>query len=885
MARTLQALQTSLESGSSVADVLLARGDLTLQELKALESARDGEGKVSFLESPTISDNPELWESKLGSTPTLMRAAPRAHPVAVAVPQATSEAVLRDPAITVRLSESPGSESRGSESPGSEPLSSQPPAPMDARYVCGREIGRGGMGRVLLARDRSIGRDVAVKVLLHNHEGDETQIRRFWMEVQANGILEHPSIVPIHDVGSFDTGELFYVMKLLEGRTLAQIIAGLRAGDEVLTRELSGIRLLTAFQQLAYAVAFAHDRGVLHRDVKPANIMIGDFGEVTLLDWGLAKPLDADTTDSNGFIRAAEDTASGMIVGTPQYMSPEAASGERLSDRSDVYSLGEVLYEILTLQPTYLDEGVINTLMRVRSGEVTPPRQRAPDRKISVELDEVCMAALAKQPTLRPSAKQLADAVGEILEGSRARERRRAEASRRVELGRAAVDRLHDLRTELLRVESKARKLEKTMSPHAELDEKRRLWELQDENSELRVEAVAAFAEAEASFQGALADVENDADARAGLAALYSERFLEAEKAHDREGQRYFASLVERYDDGRLAPLLAGRGLLEVTTSPPGALIRLERFAERDRRLIPSEPLTLGRSPLAPMEVPMGSYRVLAESHGRPVAIHPIQIARLAKARAHIVIRTAKEIGQGFVLVPGGPTVLGGDTIAYGGLERTVKIVPEFAIARYPVTCAEYLEFVNDLAQANADESRRRVPRAAPEEGHYWTFDPEAVLWELPEKATWSLDYPVFGISFDDASAYCEWRSAQTGEKLRLPFEDEWEKAARGADERFFPWGDHFDATFCKMKDSRGQAHSEPEPVGSYPTDCSPYGIFDMAGGVRELCVTVLEGELVPVMRGGCWHDTGLFCRSAFRHVTKPHFVNTGLGFRVAKSL
>jgi formylglycine-generating enzyme required for sulfatase activity len=143
----------------------------------------------------------------------------------------------------------------------------------------------------------------------------------------------------------------------------------------------------------------------------------------------------------------------------------------------------------------------------------------------------------------------------------------------------------------------------------------------------------------------------------------------------------------------------------------------------------------------------------------------------------------------------------------------------------------------------------------------------------------------VNGISTTDALAYCDWRRRAAGERVRLPTEVEWEKASRGVDGRFFPWGDAFDPAFCKMKDSRDTSRPEPEPVGAFAVDCSVYGARDFAGGIRELCWAEVEGDQVPVMRGGCWYDTGLFCRLAFRHMTTTDFVNTGLGFRLAKDL
>ncbi len=206
------------------------------------------------------------------------------------------------------------------------------------------------------------------------------------------------------------------------------------------------------------------------------------------------------------------------------------------------------------------------------------------------------------------------------------------------------------------------------------------------------------------------------------------------------------------------------------------------------------------------------------------------------------------------------------------------------------MTCEEYLTFLNAIAaEKGPDLALRHTPRARGQEGYYWRYNKVEQRFEYPEKSpgghSWIGNLPVSAISMIDAEAYIVWRSRITGERIRLPTENEWEKAARGVDGRFFPWGDHFDPTFCKMKDSRDRPYPEPEPVGAFPTDRSPYGVRDMAGGVREICLTAEGGAARPVMRGGCWSDTGLFCRVAFRHVTQPDFVNTGLGFRLVKDL
>ncbi|MCC7383143.1 MAG: SUMF1/EgtB/PvdO family nonheme iron enzyme [Deltaproteobacteria bacterium] len=849
---------------------------------------------------------PESPSSELGKTlitETLRRSsdpAPSSTPIPTPNPSPDREPTT-DPLMGART------RAGGASSASVTPRSGAPAIELDLararasdgpRYQLFGELARGGMGRILRSRDTRIGREVAVKVLIDGLQASEADRRRFFTEVQATGQLEHPSIIPIHDVGDLPTGEPFYVMKLLSGRTLAEILSGLKRAIPQVVEEFTRTRLLTVFQQICYAVAFAHARGVIHRDIKPPNIMIGRYGEATLLDWGLAKlSRGAAQRDSDAPLVEVDrgfdgfETAEGTITGTPQYMAPEAVEGrnEVIGEPSDVYGLGAVLYEILTLEPAFTDEGFMRTLVRVRAGDFVRPRLRAPERNVSPELEELCLWAMHPQHEQRPSAKQLADDIGSILEGTRERERRQAEARARIQEGRAALERWRQLKEELGAVDGLARRLSKQVPQWGPVEEKASIWELEDRASQLKIEAIGAFEETEAALLRALGEIPDDREARGLLAALYYERFAEAERARDGEGERYYKSLVARYDDGAWARVLSGRGRLTVRASEDGVEVQIARLLPKNRVLTPFEPRSLGSAPIRGLDLPIGSYLLtLRPRVGREVS-RPVVIGRLEDVEVEVRIRGDAEIGADFVFVPGGACVLGGDPIAHGSLERRVVDVPDFAIGRFPITCAEYLIFINDLARRDMQAALRHVPRVTEDEGHYWPPHETQRRYVLPApvegKGRWAPQNPVFGVSFADALAYCAWRSKLTGTRLRLPSEDEWEKAARGVDGRFFPWGDHFDPTFCKMKDSRSQG-LEPEPVGTFPTDRSSYGAHDFAGGVRELCVSHGEdGEDVPVMRGGCWHDTGLFCRLAFRHVTKPDFVNTGLGFRMVREL
>ena len=324
------------------------------------------------------------------------------------------------------------------------------PADQEGRPLHHRgEIARGGMGAVLRAVDCDIRREVAVKYLLD--QADAGKKARFVEEAQITGQLEHPNIVPIHELGVDARKRLFFSMKMVKGRSLAQVLDELRQNPKTAEKEYSLGRLLNVFVNVCNALAYAHSRGVVHRDLKPANIMVGDFGEVYVMDWGLAKVLKAGGQPAppapmatvaasrsaavplsshrpNGRARwrragepEADLTQEGAVLGTPVYMPPEQATGkvEAIDQRSDVYSLGAILYEMLTLQPPIDKEGgYLAVLMRVMQGEIVPPEQRARAGKIPQELSAVAMKALAKNPQDRyPTVEALRQDIERFQEG------------------------------------------------------------------------------------------------------------------------------------------------------------------------------------------------------------------------------------------------------------------------------------------------------------------------------------------------------------------------------------------------------------------------------------------------------------------------------------
>jgi serine/threonine-protein kinase len=222
------------------------------------------------------------------------------------------------------------------------------------RYAQVRLLGEGGMGTVALAQDQDIGRPVAIKTLRSRFNGP-SGVARFVDEIHTVGRLEHPNIVPIHDVGIAEDGSYFFVMKYVEGDTLEDVIERLKAGDPQTHQAWPFERRVTAIKEVLFALAFAHDRQIIHRDIKPANIMIGRFGEVFLTDWGIAKSMgsaDQPVESTSDAPRIGGSTQAGVLVGSPAYMSPEQFRGEndQLDARSDIYSLGMVFFEFLTLK-------------------------------------------------------------------------------------------------------------------------------------------------------------------------------------------------------------------------------------------------------------------------------------------------------------------------------------------------------------------------------------------------------------------------------------------------------------------------------------------------------------------------------------------------------
>jgi WD40 repeat protein len=454
-----------------------------------------------------------------------------------------------------------------------QPVSSGPVG-LDGRYHLEREIARGGMGVVFRARDENLGRDLAIKVL---HEGQAHKagvVNRFIEEAQIGGQLQHPGIAPVHELGLFEDGRPFFSMKLVEGETLAGLLQ--RRSD---AHEDQG-RFLGIFLQICQTMAYVHSRGVVHRDLKPSNIMVGAFGEVQVMDWGLAKvlngpprretvvPVPGPTLPALKTHRTGTDTTPvpdeavtqmGCVLGTPAYMPPEQALGQidQLDARSDVFSLGGILAEILTGRPPYVPERDNAVLLQAREGKLESCHQRLANSGADPALVDLARHCLQKLPNDRPAdAGAVATAVVTHQE-SVAQKLRTAESDRAVQAARLEVEQ---------RAARRQRRLARILAGVAGLAVLASLAALWARRDALRQRETAFAAQAEASQSAQQASTAALKAQSAQMAADQSAKRAqsEAERARDAEKNwRDAAQQAEQSENQALRNLQRAQALEE----------------------------------------------------------------------------------------------------------------------------------------------------------------------------------------------------------------------------------------------------------------------------------------------------------------------------------
>ncbi len=765
---------------------------------------------------------------------------------------------------------------------------------LENRYHFGSKLGEGGMGVVHLAEDRNLGRHVAIKSI-HPERCEAGRLARFVAEARITAQLEHPGIVPVHDLFISADGDVYYTMKRVQGQSLGEILEALRSGDPATLVRNNVNHLLGLFRSACQAVAYAHTRRVVHRDLKPANIMIGDFGEVLVMDWGVARLLDDAPEELRAVLEDGASvlmTADGAMVGSPAYMAPESLRGVAgaVGPEADVFSLGVLLYELLTLTRPFRADNVARLLYIAATEEPEPPSQRAPDREIPAEVEAVCLRALSKDPADRyaDAGELMADLEG-YLEGVRPRQ----EADRLVAEGRELMLLFARAASDAEEAALRHGSLVEELRPWDPMEMKRMSWRAQRVHDDAVARADTIFGDCEAAFESALSHVRGHRPAQEGLADLYWIRYLQAEEAREPRWVRRWGELIQRYAPDRYARRLQGDGTFSLVTEPAGVVAILQPLRELDGLRRPGPELSLGPTPIERRRLPMGSWQLKLTAEGHAPVVAPLVVARLQNVHLSVTLRPVSAVQPGFVHVPGGSVALGGDGSAISGLPEAFLEVGDFAIARYPVTVAEYFEFLAWLTKRDPKRALLHSPRVR---GGRGVRQPPLVI--LPpdgahsfpytdtDGTIWHAEQPVVSVAMSDARAYADWRSARDGARFRLPTEREWEKAARGPDRRIFPWGDVFDASFCVMSESSPEAPDLPA-VGAVPSDVSPYGVRDLGGGVRDWC----EWDESPhtlgrfPLRGGSYGTVEVYCRCASRSEVHEEYVGSHVGFRLAQDL
>jgi formylglycine-generating enzyme required for sulfatase activity/tRNA A-37 threonylcarbamoyl transferase component Bud32 len=790
-------------------------------------------------------------------------------------------------------------------------------SPLEGRYEDLRLIGSGGFGEVRRAFDRKLGRAVAMKIARPDVDFSPRQRARFLAEIALTAGLSHPGIVAVHDYGELDDGRLWFTMSEVRGRTFRAVV------DEVLSAgggpaiSAPSRRLLDVFHRVCETIAYAHSAGVIHRDLKPENIMVGEFGQVMVMDWGIARRIGEVARDGEeraSVAAFAEEidgalTRQGDVLGTPAYMPPEQAMGEihRHGPATDVYALGAILFHVLAGRPPRAWLG-LHGHEAIRSA--LEELQGAP-----AELVAICARAMARQSEERhANAGELADELSLFLAGARRREQALAELD---EATKSSLD-LAALRERAEGLRGEARRALVTVRPFDAACSKAPGWALEDEAERLEREVALREAEWIQSVHEALAIDPALPEAHAVLADHYREKLADAELGRRHADAARFEVLLRAHDRGKHAAFLRGDGAVTLVTDPPGAEVLLYRYVPRERRLAAELVRSLGPSPVRAVELPRGSYLLRIRAPGRAEVSYPVLVERgehwdgCAPGETEpfpIALPRETDLGPDDVYVPAGHGWIGGDPEASDSLPRRRVWIDAFIVRRYPVTCRELLEFLNDILVHGTRGVDLGVPPSHPgviersldhpalernDEGLF-------VLRESDGGPFWHPDCPIIA-DWYEASAYARWLATKDGKPWRLPNELEREKAARGADGRLLPWGDFLDPAFaCVLEGHRGEPARER--VDGHPADLSPYGVRGLAGNSRDWCINVWrhegprteEGRVrldaaspddpdFRVIKGGAWGSTMVLARSAARFGYRPASRSLWVGFRLARS-
>jgi len=807
-----------------------------------------------------------------------------------------------------------------------------------------RLLGEGSFGEVRTARDTLLGREVAIKSIKERFREDDEVVNRFLREARGTAQLEHPNIMPVHELGSSHELGLYFSMKKINGETLKEILDKLHEHPAFYEKTYPLPKLLEVFLAVCNGVSFAHSRGVVHRDLKPANIMMGQFGETLVLDWGLVKDIDQNLPEAHlesvqlqmDDFDIGSKTLDGSVSGTPNYMPPEQADG-RIQDigiHSDVYSLGAILYHILAHRPAF-ERMPLNQLLKcVKEGQFTPPRKRFPELDIPRELEAICLKAMSKSPIARyKSVEKLAQDVRNYMghfEVSAYKATRReklwnrcrrnpirasilatamgvfllAFAGQRVMLFGGYtlnVNRAETLRAEADQTRQKAQALFAQLEAlqratplkqksKKEVDIQRQLDALQQQTETRYGTALALYLGIPEPYRTRKKVVEGYRQIMQNRieTALLHHNYAQAQQwkdtieLHLKEIGAYSAKAQTLLT--QIQKKINGDAALFIPICPAVEKILIWPLVDSGDQLKPADPIATGSLPLEIPCLKKGAYMLELTLKNGSKLPYPIFLSH--GEEKHLELKIPTSIPAGMAYVPSGTFFFGGEDSRFYRLQQ--RTIPAFFIKSTEVTIAEYLQFWKTLpTPEQRDDCMPRIQYNHQHRCYQNAWDDQGHLLDSRLK----MNFPIIGITHTAAEAFCQWKSQQTGTTIRLPSVFEWEKAARGVDGRRFVWGNGLNRAFALVKDNlKGK---EKYPLLAPPekfkfTDRSVYNAFDMAGNVREMTSTPFPDDpskdsIFYQIKGASASTPSVFLPCAYASDTPV--VPSDIGFRYIQEI
>jgi serine/threonine protein kinase len=772
-----------------------------------------------------------------------------------------------------------------------------------------RTIGLGGIGSVLSGHESSLKRNIAIKILRPAYRSKKKFLNRFIREARATAQIEHPNIVPVHELGVMDELGVYFTMKKVEGENLRTLIHKIKEGNPEYVAKYTRTRLLEIFIAACNGVAFAHSKGIVHRDLKPANIMVGDFGEVLVMDWGLVKyigdnnladedhKIDLETNIADLGVRDdSMITLDGSISGTPAFMAPEQAGGRinEIDERSDLYSLGAILYTILTLKSSPFDEKLTTNevLSHVVNNYFSPPRKRSPKLKIPKELEAICLKAMRLNKADRyASVNDLIKDVRNFMENYPVKAypvplitrlaklcRRRPlvpsvlvvaifafltamamhyieSSTRTTSYLKFADYSINQGNIYLVRARNTYMNIQDGIIREEDESHPERKYKLYEDLTKLEAEfnnqydlAIEFLSRVEAlglkheQITSNLAKIFKNRLEFSILTGNYNEtrKLIEMLRLRRRKA---FYDIIEK--DSHLFEsvkmIIQGEGKLSVNSTPPNVMVsgyRTENFRDFDPENY--ESIFSSQTPLENKKLAEGSYILIFQKPELPEIRYPLQIIRGRIEKINVVIPAV--IPNGMAYIPAGTISLDsqtGDSL----LSRHKIFVPGFFIKTHKVSFGEYLTFWKSLAsQSDRRKFMGKFISESEDRSYMNLWDKDGILRE-PFKP----DMPVVGITGQAAKTYCAWLAGKTKMDCRLPDSDEWERAALGVAGRKLELSADLEKRLAEAKQT---SLENVQKIDQNHGEVSVFGIFDMISAVGEFSTISFPGTKGFQIRG-----------------------------------